>query len=64
MGRTELEEKQDEAALEIAMRRQESIIKTLIVSGAFEVRGGSVTLHFDAKGDLRKVDSFLTLFRS
>ena len=51
-----------EELAEIERKRQ--IVSTLNASGAFDVRGGSVELHFDGEGTLRKVERFDTLFRS
>lgn len=43
--------------------RKQEIVSKLNTSGAFDVRGGSVTLHFDGDGLLRKVDRSDTLLR-
>jgi hypothetical protein len=46
------------------IERKKDIVSKLNVSGALDVRGGSVTLHFDADGHLRKIDRNDTLLRS
>ena len=44
--------------------RKQEIVSKLLSCGAFDVRGGSVELHFDAEGNLRKVDEHKTLLRT
>lgn len=39
-------------------------IEALLQSGALNTRNGSVTLHFDADGTLRKVETNQILFRT
>ena len=51
-------------ALKAELERQERTVRKLVQSGALDVRGGSVTLHFDADGELRKVDRNDTIYRT
>ena len=44
--------------------RKQGIVTALNRSGALDVRGGSVTLHYDADGLLRKVERHDTLYRT
>lgn len=43
--------------------RKQEIASALLACGAFDVRGGSITLHFDLNGKLRKVDRNDTIYR-
>lgn len=49
--------------MKAALERQERIVRSLISAGAFDIRGGSFTAHFDAQGELRKIDRNDTLYR-
>lgn len=44
--------------------RKQEIVSKLNASGAFNVRGGSVVIHFDALGHLRVVERHDTLLRT
>lgn len=44
--------------------RKQDVVSALNASGAFDVRGGSVTLHFDGQGRLRLVERKDVLFRT
>lgn len=50
--------------LKAQLARQERVVRSLVQSGALDIRGGSFTAHFDADGELRKVERSDTLFRS
>lgn len=43
--------------------RKQEIVSKLNACGALSVRGGSVTLHFDGDGTLRRVDKTEPLLR-
>lgn len=43
--------------------RKQDIVSRLLACGAFDVRGGSVVMHFDKDGKLRQVDRADTLLR-
>lgn len=51
----------EEETKEIA--RKQEIVTLLNSSGALDVRGGCVTLHFDGEGMLRKIERSDTLLR-
>ena len=53
-----------DAILFMEFRRLQDSIAKIIHSGALEVRGGSVTLHYDADGTLRRIDRSDSLLRS
>ncbi len=46
------------------IERKQLIVSKLNNSGALDIRGGSVQLHFDADGNLRRIDRMDTLLRS
>lgn len=43
--------------------RKQEIASALLACGAFDVRGGSITIHFDGDGALRLVERGDILFR-
>lgn len=43
--------------------RKQDIVSKLNASGAFDIRGGSIVVHFDALGALRLVERHDTLIR-
>lgn len=45
------------------LERQERIVRALVGSGVFGIKGGSAVLHFDGEGELRRVDRNDTLYR-
>lgn len=44
--------------------RKQDIVSKLLASGAFDIRGGSVVMHFDALGALRLVERHDTILRT
>lgn len=52
---------EQEEVAEIA--RKQAIVSALNACGAFDIRSGSVTLHYDADGSLRRVDRADILFK-
>lgn len=43
-------------AIHIITKREQAIIQALLDSGAFEVKNGSSTLHFDKEGTLKQIE--------
>lgn len=52
-----------DAELFVEFRRRQEVFKIMQDTGCFDVHGGSVTLHFDADGTLRKVQKDEIVFR-
>lgn len=53
-----------EAAMFTEFRRSQDVFMTLLKVGVFDIKGGNVTLHFDADGALRQIDRKDTLLRT
>lgn len=60
---TTIELTEKEAALFVEFQRMQDTWMKLVNSGAFKVKSGSVTLHMDEHGVLRKIDRSDCLLR-
>lgn len=49
---------EDEAKLFLQFRKFQDVFNNMTISGVFDLKGSSATLHFDENGELRKVEVY------
>jgi len=62
IGGTLIELTESDAGLFIEFRKYQDVFDMLMQTGVFDVKGGSVTIHFNAQGQIARVDKNETVF--
>lgn len=57
-----IELNEEDARLFVSFRKYQDVFKTMLDSGVFDTKSGSIILHFNLEGNLAKIDRNQVLF--